>query len=97
VLWRTPLLRKSYVCLQKVLDKSGIKTRESFKVQIPFSGLLSKLYFFVYSLILLILESTILKFHALAALEKRESIRLNYAYKSENLSSKYHLRPRHIQ
>ena len=31
------------VCLQKVLDKSGIKIRESFRFQIPFSGRLSNL------------------------------------------------------
>jgi len=31
------------VCLQKVLDKSGIKTREGFRFQIPFSGRLSNL------------------------------------------------------
>ena len=29
------------VCLQKVLDKSGIKIREGFRFQIPFSGRLS--------------------------------------------------------
>jgi hypothetical protein len=31
------------VCLQKVLDKSGIKIREGFRFQIPFSGRLSNL------------------------------------------------------
>jgi hypothetical protein len=29
------------VCLQKVLDKSGIKLREDFRYQIPFSKCLS--------------------------------------------------------
>jgi hypothetical protein len=29
------------VCLQKVLDKSGIKIREGFRFQIPFSSRLS--------------------------------------------------------
>ena len=32
-----------FVCLQKVLDKSGIKIREGFRFQIPFSGRLSNL------------------------------------------------------
>ena len=34
---------KKNVCLQKVLDKSGIKIREGFRFQIPFSGRLSNL------------------------------------------------------
>jgi len=45
--WKTaqPLLIEDYhaVCLQKVLDKWGIKIREGFRSQIPFSGRLSNL------------------------------------------------------
>jgi len=37
------IVKNISVCLQKVLDKSGIEIREGFRFQIPFSGRLSNL------------------------------------------------------
>jgi len=39
--WRSQFVTSNSVCLQKVLDKSGIKIREGFRFQIPFSKCLS--------------------------------------------------------